>query len=250
VAEGADETVLELIERPDAHRPERTAGLYHLALLYPSRLELARAAARIATGGVRIEGASDHGTHEAIYLPDPDGNGLELAWDRPRSSWPDPLYDMSRIEDLRPRPLDLRGLLELVSVPAGVPARAEAGLGVGHVHLHVGDTTEASHFYGQLLGYTELFRIPEMAFFAAGDYHHHVGTNTWRGRGVPPVPVDVVGLGWWTARLPQQHDLDELRARLDAAGVQHVDLDGGGLETHDPWNMAVRFEVDTPGGGA
>ena len=80
--------VLVLVEEPAARRAGRHAGLYHAALLYPSRLELARVALRLSAAGVPIEGASDHGTHEAIYLPDPDGNGVELYGDRPKDQWP------------------------------------------------------------------------------------------------------------------------------------------------------------------
>ena len=105
-----EEDLLVLYEEPEARRAGRHAGLYHYALLYPSREELAHAALRLAATKTPIQGASDHGTHEAIYLPDPDGNGIELAADRPREAWPRPLEYAGG-----PHPLDLDGLLAAVA---------------------------------------------------------------------------------------------------------------------------------------
>src|SRR4051812_21768782 len=125
------EDLVVLHESPFARPAGRHAGLYHVALLYGSREELARATERLAATRVPVQGASDHGTHEAIYLPDPDGNGLELAADRPRSEWPELRY-------LRgPDPLDLRDLLATVEGQE-VRRQADENLRVGHVHLHVG----------------------------------------------------------------------------------------------------------------
>src|SRR3954452_23257402 len=135
------EDLLVLVEAPGARPAGREAGLYHFALLHPSRLELARAAQRLAVTRTRISGASDHGISEAIYLPDPDGNGIELAADRPRERWP----DLSDITTIGPRPLDLHGLLGLVADEPLTP-EASDGLVVGHLHLHVGDVDEAVRF--------------------------------------------------------------------------------------------------------
>src|SRR4051794_4245489 len=128
-----DETTLVLHEDPAAVPAGRTAGLYHYALLYPSRQELARAAVRLAATRTPVDGASDHRTHEAIYLSDPDGNGIELAADRPRDAWP---KDLGYARG--PAPLDVDGLLATV---AGETPAAEVGRGLrmGHLHLHVGD---------------------------------------------------------------------------------------------------------------
>ena len=135
MAAGGEDLVV-LVEEQTARRAGRHAGLYHFALLMPSREELARALQRLAVTRTPIEGASDHGISEAIYLPDPDGNGIELAADRPREVWP-------KLETLgRPNPLDLHGLLALVG--AAEPVRhADAGTTVGHVHLHVNDIAAA-----------------------------------------------------------------------------------------------------------
>ena len=118
-----------------AQPPRRSSGLYHYALLFPSREELARTALRLAASKTPIQGASDHGTHEAIYLPDPDGNGIELAADRPRDQWPTPEEEFSGDG---PRPLDFDALLATVS-GGGASAQLRPGLRVGHLHLHVGD---------------------------------------------------------------------------------------------------------------
>jgi catechol 2,3-dioxygenase len=177
------ETVVVLHEDARARPAGRHAGLYHYALLYPSRAELARAAMRLAATRTPIEGASDHRTHEAIYLPDPDGNGIELAADRPRERWPAGLgYDGG------PAPLDFDARL---AAAMGEPPseHVRAGLRVGHVHLHVGDIDEALAFYRDVLGFELQANLGTAAFVSAGGYHHHLGVNVWRGRGVGPAPA-------------------------------------------------------------
>src|SRR4051812_24758307 len=210
------EDLLVLREDRSAAAAGRHAGLYHFALLHPSRLELARAAQRLAVTRTPIEGASDHGISEAIYLPDPDGNGIELAADRPREAWPDlsnPGWDMG------PKPLDLHGLLGLVSSEE-LQEHADPGLVVGHVHLHVSDLDEARAFYGDVLGLDVMTELPSALFMAAGGYHHHVGLNVWRGRGIPSMPESgTVGLGHFTLVLDPQ-DADAVRDRALAAGIE------------------------------
>ena len=144
-----EEDLIVLVEEPEARRAGRHAGLYHYALLYPSREELARAALRLAATKTPIQGASDHDTHEAIYLPDLDGNGIELAADRPREVWPD-LANPDRGGG--PKPLDMEALLATV---AGEEPRRKAGAGltVGHVHLHVGNLERGLSFYRDVLGF-------------------------------------------------------------------------------------------------
>src|SRR3954452_18133061 len=138
-----------LAEVPAARRAGRHSGLYHFALLMPSRLELARGAARLAITRTRISGASDHGISEAIYLPDPDDNGIELAADRGREHWGD-LRDPTTIGG--PEPLDLAGLMSLVENEAPQP-RVDPGTRVGHVHLHVGDIDRGLAFYRDVIGF-------------------------------------------------------------------------------------------------
>jgi catechol 2,3-dioxygenase len=231
------EDLLVLVDEPDARPAGRHAGLYHFALLHPSRTELARAVQRLASTRTSISGASDHGISEAIYLSDPDGNGIELAADRPREHWGE-LRDPATIG---PRPLDMEGLMSLV--PDGEPPAGASGeLVVGHVHLHVGDIETALGFYRDLLGFEVMTRFPSAAFVAAGGYHHHVGLNTWRGEGIPPAPAGVVGLRHCTVLLERDSEVRDVRGRLTAAGIETEEHEGG-FVARDPWNIAVRFAV-------
>jgi catechol 2,3-dioxygenase len=236
------EDLLVLFENPAATRASRHAGLYHVALLYPSRAELARAAMRLAVTRTPVEGASDHGTHEAIYLADPDGNGLELAADRPREQWPE-IGDPSLFAG-GPQPLDLDGLLATVAEQPPTP-RAEPGLQVGHVHLHVADTAAALRFYTEVVGFETVIDLgPAAAFVSAGGYHHHLAFNTWRGRGVGPAPANAVGLRHWTVYLPTGADVDAARARIERAGIAHEPR-GAGLLTRDPDGNALSIAADS-----
>jgi catechol 2,3-dioxygenase len=226
------ETLLVLVEDPEARPPGRHAGLYHYALLYPTREELARAAVRLSQTRTPIQGASDHRTHEAIYLADPDGNGIELAADRPREEWPADLGYAGG-----PAPLDGASLVEAV---AGEPPRTHVGEGlrVGHLHLHVGDIAEGMGFYRDVVGFEPKADIGTAAFVSAGGYHHHLGFNVWRGRGVGPAPEHTAGLRRWTLQLPTDADVAELRGRLEGAGAP-VDPVVGGLLTRDPWGTPL-----------
>jgi catechol 2,3-dioxygenase len=227
------EDLLVLVEDPDARRAGRHSGLYHFALLHPSRLELARAAARLAVTRTRISGASDHGISEAIYLPDPDGNGIELAADRGREHWGD-LRDPTFAGG--PEPLDLAGLMSLVEDEQPQPHVSPQTV-VGHVHLHVGDIDRGLAFYRDVIGFEVMTLLDSAAFVAAGGYHHHLGFNVWRGRGAPPVPAGVVGLRHWTIVLPADAAA-ALRERVVAAGAPHEDRPEG-LLVRDPWNIAL-----------
>jgi catechol 2,3-dioxygenase len=237
-----EKDLIVLYEEPEARQAGRHAGLYHYALLFPSREELARVALRLAATRTPIQGASDHGTHEAIYLPDPDGNGIELAADRPREHWP------RRLEYAGgPQPLDLDGLLAAVG---GEEPRdqADPGLAIGHVHLHVGDLDRGLGFYRDVLGFEQMAFIPgAAAFVAAGGYHHHLGFNVWRGEDVPPAPQGRVGLRHWTVVLEDQEQVDAVGDRVRAAGISTEEHERGFL-VRDPWEIAVLFV--TPEGPA
>jgi catechol 2,3-dioxygenase len=226
-----NETTVVLHEDPQALPAGRHAGLYHYALLYPSREELARAVLRIAATRTPVEGASDHETHEAIYLPDIDGNGIELAADRPREQWPDHLGYAGG-----PKPLDIDDLVATVAGEEVAPQVAP-GLRMGHVHLHVGDIDEGLRFYRDAIGFEQQALIAgSAAFVSAGGYHHHLGFNTWRGQGVPGAPPHRVGLRHWTVQLPSRADVEAVRERL----AETEPFDGGFL-ARDPWGTAVAF---------
>jgi len=229
------EDLLVLIEEPAARPAGRHAGLYHFALLHPSRLELSRAARRLLETHTPISGASDHGISEAIYLPDPDGNGIELAADRGRERW----GDLGNPATVGPAPLDLQGLLAL-SEDEDPQAWVDPGVVVGHLHLHVGDVERALTFYRDLVGFEVMTQFPGAAFIAAGGYHHHLGLNAWRGEGVPGAPADAVGLRRWTVALDGEKELGALRQRLEDGGVEVAELEGG-VAAVDPSGNPVLF---------
>lgn len=233
LAAGAEELIV-LHETPGARSVSRHSGLYHVALLYPSRLELARVAQRIMVSETPIQGASDHGISEAIYLPDPDGNGIELAADYPREGWP----DLSDVDSIAPNPLDMGRLFNLVASSEPEPV-ADPGTKIGHVHLHVGDIAEGLAFYRDLLGFDLVTYMDSAAFLSAGGYHHHIGFNIWQGRGAPPAPPEAAGLLYWTIELPTAEDVTAARDRLRAGGAETVEVLGG-FEARDPWQTAVR----------
>jgi catechol 2,3-dioxygenase len=229
------ETVIVLHEDRAAHLPTGSAGLYHYALLYPSREELARAVLRLAATRTPIQGASDHRTHEAVYLADADGNGIELAADRPREQWPTGLgYDGG------PAPLDFDSLL--ATVAGEQPAEGTgAGLRVGHLHLHVGDIDAGLAFYRDLLGFELQANLGSAAFVSAGGYHHHVGFNVWNGIGAGAPPDHSIGLRRWTVQLPVA-DTAAVRARLEEAG-HDIGARDDGFVVRDPWQTVVAFEA-------
>ncbi|WP_051324605.1 VOC family protein [Candidatus Solirubrobacter pratensis] len=225
------EDVLALHEDVAARPAGRHAGLYHVALLYPSREELAFAVDRLVRTRTPVEGMSDHQTHEAIYLPDPDGNGLELAADRPRSAWPAGLGYSGG-----PAPLDVEGLYSLAR-GAEVPRFVGPGFKTGHLHLHVSDLAAARDFYRDVIGFEVQFEMPTAAFLSAGGYHHHIAVNTWRGPGVPPVPGGgVAGMRHWTVVVTPE-DLAAVAERAGAAPA------GGALELPDPSGNVIRLEA-------
>jgi catechol 2,3-dioxygenase len=239
-AELGDGYIPSVILHEDAHaRPAgRHSGLYHYALLYPTRQELARAAVRLAATRTPVQGASDHGTHEAIYLPDADGNGIELAADRPQDVWPSFEEEFARGG---PAPLDLDALLSTIEGETPTPNVGE-GLKVGHVHLHVGSVPEGLAFYRDLLGFEEQANLGSAAFVSAGGYHHHLGFNVWRGEGAPPVPEHVAGLDHWTVQLEDAAAVAAVRERVGEAGIPVEAETDGGFTVRDPWRIAVRFE--------
>ena len=228
-----EDAVLVLHEDATARPAGRHAGIYHYALLFASREELARAAVRLTIRRAPIDGASDHETHEAIYLSDPDGIGIELAADRPREAWPPSLGYAGG-----PKPLDVDDLLATVAGEDPAP-QAGPGLRIGHLHLYAGDVGRGLAFYRDVLGFELMALLPSAAFVSAGGYHHHLGFNTWRYRGDEPVPPGVAGLDHWTVLLDDAQQVAEVRDRLAAAGLAYED--GDGLLVRDPWGMAVRF---------
>lgn len=234
------EDLLILVEETDAAPGGRHAGLYHYALLFERRRELARAVERLASTQTRIEAASDHGVSESIYLRDPDDNGIELYADRPRAKWPPPRVAGERVE-IFTTPLDMPGLMRQID-DEKPRAQAAPGLVVGHLHLHVGDVQRGLAFYRDVLGFEVMATLVDAALVSAGGYHHHLGLNVWLGRDVAPRPAATAGLREWTVLLPARDDVAAVRARVATAGVE-VQAHNGGFLVRDPWETALAFAV-------
>jgi catechol 2,3-dioxygenase len=236
---GGEDLVI-LVEEPRAALGGRHAGLYHYALRFEDRRELARAVKRLASTQSRIEAAADHGVSEAIYLRDPDDNGIELYADRPRSVWPPPRHADERVE-MYTIALDMKDLMSKV---AGEEPSEHAGPGlvVGHLHLHVGDIERGLAFYRDVLGFELMVMLPSAAFVSAGGYHHHLGFNVWLGPDVKPLPPNTAGLRKWTVLLSSRDEVAAVGARAEAAGLD-VHSHEGGFLVRDPWGTAVVFSV-------
>ena len=241
---GADGlTAVELVALPGAvPRPPRTTGLFHLAILVPGRAQLAGALARIASTGWRLTGASDHLVSEALYLNDPEGNGIEIYRDRPRSEW---RYEDGGIQ-MSTLPLDLDGLVAELRDDEPGTYGMPAGTRIGHVHLNVADLDEAEAFYSGTLGFDVTVRgYPGALFLSSGGYHHHIGVNTWAGPGAPAPPEGSRGLEWFDLVVDDQRDLAELERRLQAAGVELKQVPEG-LMTRDPSGNGLLVRMSPP----
>ncbi len=210
-------------------------GLYHFAILLPDRAALGRFIAHLASIGERA-GASDHFVSEALYLQDPDGLGIEVYADRPRTEW----RSQDRQLVMATEPLDLQ---DLVRAAGGAPwAGMPAGTVIGHVHLYVDDLRTAEAFYHQGMGFDKMvWSYPGALFVSAGGYHHHLGLNTWAA-GAPAATDDDARLLEWQIVVPAAADAADALDSLAAAGhgVEHG-ADGGIVR--DPWGTAVRLRV-------
>ena len=235
---GGDDLLI-LSQCETAPRLRGTTGLYHFAILVPSRLDLAHALRRLVATETVMQGAADHGVSEALYLADEDGNGIEIYRDRPREQWPMAGGQLRMGAD----PMDLDALL-------GDAGRAVDGAGlppgtvIGHVHLHVSRLEDAQAFYVDLLGFALMQRYgPSALFVAAGGYHHHIGLNTWAGVGAPPPPPGALGLKHFVVRLPDEPALAAVADRVRAAGITPEPLEGG-LLIHDPAKNALLLKIE------
>ena len=223
--------LVELVEdRGAPPRPPRTTGLFHLAILVPDRGELARSLRRLIEARWPLQGAADHLVSEAIYLADPEHNGIEIYRDRPRDEW------QRDGEELRMAtlPLDLNDVLDEGGDDDDPLGPLPAGTRMGHVHLNVANLAASEAFYADLLGFDVTARgYPGALFLSAGGYHHHIGLNTWRGAGASAPPAGALGLRAYELKLPRRSELDEVVARLREGGVEMAS-GGGGMEVRDP----------------
>lgn len=234
---GADEVpLLELAELTGARPAPRRGrlGLYHFAVLLPDRASLGRLLLHLGRIGA-YAGSADHLVSEALYLTDPDGLGVEIYADRPRSTWSVAGGELVMASD----PLDTAGL---VAAGGGAAwAGPPAGTTVGHVHLHVGDLETAAGFYHHGLGLDAVVRsYPGALFLSAGGYHHHLGLNTWAGPSAAPAAPGDARLLEWTIVLPSAEAADAAADSLEEAGYQ-VERTANGHRAADPWGTSLRL---------
>ena len=237
------EDIVVLHENPQAQRVRGTSGLYHFAVLVPSRVELAKSLKRLVETEWPLQGFADHLVSEAIYLPDPDGNGIEIYRDRPRAEWPRTNGQIRMATD----PLDVDGVM------AELDGHAEAWTGLnpqtvlGHMHLHVGELPKANAFYGGVVGLDLITRFGNSALFmSAGGYHHHLGLNTWAGVGAPPQPLGSIGLRHFTLKLPKSDEVGAIVDRFRGDG-ESIEETANGVLLRDPFQNGIVLTVQSPG---
>jgi len=226
-----DEPLVELVSAPTAAPPPSfTTGLFHMAILVPDRAELARSLRRVMEQGWRLTGASDHLVSEALYLRDPEGNGIEIYRDRPRDQWGHSDTGELRMATL---PLDLDGVMADEGSSERPPNGMPAGTTMGHVHLRVADIPAAEAFYNGALGLDVMIRsYPGALFVAAGGYHHHIGLNIWETQGAPAPPEGSLGLDRYELVLPDEDERDAAAGRVGETGEpMHT---GDGVLARDP----------------
>jgi catechol 2,3-dioxygenase len=241
--------LLRLVEEPDFKRYRGVTGLYHFAVLFPDRRELARAIARLFV--LKYPNyPTDHIMTKTTYLDDPEGNGIELYTESPEDgTWTmkNGIFETRRADgtwsDGR-EPLDVDALLSHLKEDDRLDVPIPPETRIGHIHLHVRNIDEAVDFYHGIIGFDVMgvakrFRA---AFVSAGGYHHHIGLNTWQGEGAPPPPADALGLRHFTVELPDQNALDEVLARVEKAGIPTNQTEDG-LLLYDPSQNGVVLKV-------
>jgi catechol 2,3-dioxygenase len=236
---GGDD-LLVLTEESGARMVSGRTGLYHFAILVPSRLALAKSLKNLIETESSLQGFADHLVSEAVYLGDPDGNGIEIYRDRPPSDWE---YENGTLK-MGTEPFDFEGVLaELGSTQQewkGLPAETV----LGHMHLHVSDLSEAQNFYEQVIGFDLVMTaFGSAAFLSAGGYHHHIGINTWNGVGASAPPPGAVGLRYYTVKLPVEDELDLLTKRLVDAQIG-FESSNGDILVQDPSQNRMKFVVE------
>ncbi|MEX1143556.1 MAG: VOC family protein [Anaerolineales bacterium] len=221
---GGQPTLLTLSERKDAQpQPAHSVGLYHTAFRFSGRKPLATSLMRLVAARWPLQGASDHRVSEAIYLADPEGNGIEIYRDRPREDWPR-MQDSIQMGNM---PLDLQKLLEEADQDAAQTGAIDPGTDLGHIHLQVSELDKADAFYHHLLGLDIMMSLPTALFMSAGGYHHHLGANTWHSLHAPRRKEGMQGLRSFALQIPDEANWLALARRIQATGqeVGSVELD-------------------------
>ena len=237
--------LLHLVEQPGFKRYSHVTGLYHFAVLFPDRRELARAMARLFV--LKYPNfPTDHIMTKTTYLDDPEGNGIELYTESPEDgTWTlaNGVYETRRadgsLSDGR-EPLDVNALLSHLKEDDRLDISIPPETRMGHIHLHVRNIQEAVDFYHGVIGFDVMgiAKAFRMAFVSAGGYHHHIGLNTWQGEGAPPPPADALGLRHFAVELPDQNALDQVIAKVENAGIPANQTEDG-LLLYDPSQNGV-----------
>jgi catechol 2,3-dioxygenase len=221
------------------HASETAAGLYHTAILFEEKSELASSVYSVVQRYPNsFTGSSDHLVSNALYFDDPEGNGVELYWDRPRSEW---TWHGDTIE-IGSTFLDPNRFLRENITESGIDAPGEGDASIGHVHLKVGDIPTAREFYVDVVGFEPTTTFGTQALFvSAGKYHHHLGLNTWHSRGAS-FRSPALGLGQFRIELANTDDRGALLERLSVRGIPTRD-DGHLVSFDDPWNNEISAAV-------
>ncbi|MBM7554202.1 VOC family protein [Thalassobacillus pellis] len=212
-------------------------GLYHLAILVPDRTSLSLALRRLLEKNYPLQGASDHGFSEALYLQDPDNNGIEIYADRPRDNWP---KDTSGNITAATYPLDAEGLLKESESKTwnGLPS----GTTIGHIHLHVGELSAAEHFYVDGLGFDKMFEMGRSALFlSAGGYHHHIALNTWT-KAMDVMEGSGYGLKYYTIEVPDEETYNHVLENLQNTGAS-VEMLADSVQVKDPFGITMKIAI-------
>lgn len=217
---------------------QRYAGLYHFAILLPDRKELGKMLLHLHNNGVGI-GSSDHLVSEALYLSDPEGNGIEIYRDREPEEWD---WNGSQVV-MAVDPVDAAGLVKAAEASGEVFQGLPAGTVMGHIHLHVSDLVKAKDFYVNGLGFEVVSSLGGQALFLADQkYHHHIGLNVWNGIGIPALPENAAGLGYYTLVLENEEKRKATVSQLRDFGAE-VEMQGDLVEVKDPAGNTIRLTV-------
>ncbi|GEM48679.1 VOC family protein [Deinococcus cellulosilyticus] len=227
--------LVSLFHNPGAKpAPSNATGLYHLAIAFPTRPDLARWLKHVSPLGLRL-GQSDHKTHEAFYLNDPEGNGIEIYQDWPAEQWP--MKDgMMTAPDTTA--IDIPGLLRTLAPGDAGWKGAPTGTRMGHVHLKMNDGARTRQFFEGVLGFFITADLMGAVFAGAGGYHHHIGTNAWHSKGGPAQPEGTLGLRHYTIELSSTQELERVTQQLQDAGVKVVKHEAG-LFVKDPAGLPL-----------
>jgi catechol 2,3-dioxygenase len=234
--------VLLSLLQPDEVTPlqPRTTGLYHFAILLPTRAALAQITHHLAKSGLQL-GASDHLVSEALYLSDPDGNGIEIYRDRPSEDWN---WDRNQVK-MSVDPLDFDDLLN--SAPDEPWSGMPEGTIIGHIHLHVADIAQSERFYCEGLHFDVTCRYGTQAMFlSTSDYHHHIAANTWQGVGAPRPSASSAGLAHFTIVYPDEQTRESVLVDLKKLDADVIEIEDG-YQTIDPAGNVIQIAVHREG---